>query len=102
MRSSGWDQNGGVIKVNSADGNTAQAQAECLKHCHDRAGATGCEVIWSRGNRGCYIHTRDIAYGNGRGNHMCWVFSKCKTGMIYTLDYGLHMICTNIYCFLRV
>ena len=76
--SNGADQNSGVIKVNSVDGNTQGAQAECLKHCHARKDATGCEVIWSQGNRGCYIHTQTIAKGNNVPRHFCWVFSKCS------------------------
>merc|ERR1712003_389092 len=34
---------------------------------------TGCELIWNQGNQGCYLHTREIARGNGVGNHYCWV-----------------------------
>ena len=43
--SNGTDQNSGVIKVNSLDGDAQGAQEECLKHCHARKDATGCEVI---------------------------------------------------------
>ena len=77
VKSNGGDQNSGVIKVNSVDGNTAQVQATCLSACHAHSGATGCEVIWNQGNRGCYIHTQSVARGNGVGNHACWIFSKC-------------------------
>ena len=78
VRSNNGDQNSGVIKLNNVDGNTAQAQATCLRLCKSYTHATGCEVIWHQGNRGCYVHTRDIARGNGVARHMCWVFSKCK------------------------
>ena len=57
---------------------TASAQRECLKHCQFFQFATGCEVIWNQGNRGCYAHTKEVARGNGHDNHFCWVFSKCK------------------------
>ena len=74
-------QNSGVIKVNSKNGNTELAQTECLKHCHARSDATGCEVIWDQSNRGCYIHTKTISKGNGKKKrHLCWVFSKCTLG----------------------
>merc|ERR1712072_349175 len=75
----GGDQDGGVIKVNSANGKSHHAQASCLRKCQARKGATGCEVIWHQGNRGCYIHTKPIARGNRVARHMCWVFSKCRT-----------------------
>ena len=76
--SSGADQNSGVKKLNSVDGNTIQAQQECLRLCSLVHGATGCEVIWDQGNRGCYAHTQDISHGNGVDRHFCWVFSKAK------------------------
>ena len=85
VQSNGADQNAGQIKVNSIDGNTQSAQAECLKHCHARKDATGCEVIWSNGNRGCYIHTQPIARGNNVAQHSCWVFSKCTGKTIKNL-----------------
>ena len=64
--------------MNNVDGNTEQAQATCLELCKKRVDATGCEVIWHQGNRGCYVHTKTVARGNGVGRHMCWVFSKCE------------------------
>ena len=64
--------------MNNVDGNTEQAQATCLDLCKKHSGATGCEVIWHQGNRGCYVHTKTVARGNGVGNHMCWIFSKCE------------------------
>ena len=77
----GRDQTRGVIKLNDVDGNTEQAQATCLDLCKIRADATGCEVIWWNGNRGCYVHTQPVAKGSGFRNHMCWIFSKCKPGI---------------------
>jgi hypothetical protein len=32
--------------------------------CQAYTAATGCEVVWDLGNRGCYIHTKEIAKGN--------------------------------------
>jgi len=78
VQPNGRDQNSGVIKVSSVNGNTKEAQKKCLAACRARKGATGCEVIWDQGNRGCYIHTKPVARGNKRPRHMCWVFSKCK------------------------
>ena len=80
----------GVIKVNNIDGNTQDAQEKCLSHCHARKGATGCEVIWDQGNRGCYVHTRTVAKGNNVQKHFCWVFSKCSRG---TRQEGKSIIC---------
>jgi len=77
VKANGADQNSGVIKINSAQGNSAAAQNECLKKCLAYKGATGCETIWDQSNRGCYIHTQPIAKGNNVGRHYCWVFSKC-------------------------
>lgn len=78
VTSSGGGQNSGVLKIDSVDGDTPAAQAECLAACHARADATGCEVIWNQYNRGCYIHTEPIDKGNHAANHYCWVFSKCS------------------------
>ena len=64
--------------MNNVDGNTQQAQAACLALCRQRPGATGCEVIWHKWNRGCYAHTQTVARGNGVARHMCWIFSKCS------------------------
>ena len=77
MLKNGRDQNSGVKKLNSLDGNTAKRQAACLKMCHAHKGATGCEEIWKQGNRGCYVHTKAVARGNGVAHHACWIFSKC-------------------------
>ena len=79
LKPNGLDQNRGVHKLNGINGNTKQAQESCLQMCKRYSGATGCEVIWNRWNRGCYVHTLSIARGNGRSHHTCWVFSKCRT-----------------------
>ena len=76
--SNGEDQNSGVVKINNVDGNTKEAQAICLAKCKQHEAATGCEVIWDQGNRGCYVHTQSIARGNAVERHQCWVFSKCS------------------------
>ena len=84
VKENGGDQNSGVIKLNELDGNTPQRKEECLELCHSNDQATGCEVIWDQGNRGCYVHTQEIARGNGRDRHDCWVFSKCTEGMKFS------------------
>ena len=76
VKEDGSDQNSGVNKLNDLDGNTPERQEECLDLCKAVSGATGCEVIWNRNNRGCYVHTEEIARGNGADNHECWVFSN--------------------------
>ena len=91
VTSSGRDQNSGVKKLNGwkvwndelniESGGTLKGQRECLKLCRSVQGATGCEVIWNVGSRGCYAHTQEVARGNGADNHVCWVFSKCD-GMV--------------------
>ena len=80
VKANGGDQNSGVKKLNALDGNTPERQQTCLDLCKGENGATGCEVIWDQGNRGCYVHTQEIARGNGVDRHECWVFSKCAEG----------------------
>ena len=63
-------QNAGVIKVNSVNGNSVDAQKICMAACLNHKGATGCEVIWDQSNRGCYIHTsKVIDHGNRVPHH---------------------------------
>ena len=55
----GGDQNNGVIKLDSVDGDTDEAKNACLQKClqYQSTSAetvTGCETIWDQGNRGCY------------------------------------------------
>ena len=78
----GKDQNDGVVKINNINGNTEQAQQNCLNECRKRKDATGCEIIWDQSNRGCYAMTKQITGGSGAKNHYCWVFSR---GKIYLL-----------------
>ena len=96
-----------MIKVNSVNGDSVDAQRICMAACLKHKGATGCEVIWDQGNRGCYIHTsKVIDHGNRVPHHKfvvmfdvmviepkrallhsnpylpiytgsCWIFSKC-------------------------
>jgi len=66
----------GVKKINSINGNTEEAQRECLQTCLDHEGATGCQVIWDQENRGCYIMTGIIDHGNGSDLHLCWLFNE--------------------------
>lgn len=44
--------------------------------CMNYWGATGCEVIWDQDNKGCYVHTEEVAFGNGVDNHLCLVFAE--------------------------
>ena len=95
MTSNGGDQNSGVFKLNSVDGKTQGMKSFCYEQCRNYPGATGCEVAWSQGNRGCYAHTNAVARGNGVNNYVCWVFSKCQGKTfyyklcIYVSNYGI-------------
>ena len=56
---------------------TAEEQARCLKLCREYPGATGCEF-----SRGCFVHTQDVAKGNGMTEFFCWIFAECKAGTL--------------------
>jgi len=74
VKGNGADQNHGVVKLNSYNGNTDAMEELCLHQCTDTSDAfTGCEIIWDQSNRGCYRHTREIDRGNGVARHYCWV-----------------------------
>merc|ERR1712113_352910 len=74
------DQNSGVIKLDSLNGNSKMRGMECYQKCKEYAMAadkkTGCELIWDQGNKGCYLHTAPVHHGNGVGRHACWVFDQ--------------------------
>lgn len=77
LSSHGIAQTLGVHKLNNLDGSTASAQAECLKACQLQPGATGCQVVWDGGDRGCYYHSAPISHGGLGSRQQCWIFSKC-------------------------
>jgi len=52
--------------------------------CSKVPGITACEGIKNQGNRGFYAHTRDVARGNGRRNHFCWLKKEGKSTMKVT------------------
>ena len=73
MRSDGGDQNSGVQKLDGDDyGPDHESIKTCLAKCKQVAGHTGCEVIWGQGNRGCYVHTQEVARGNDVPRHLCY------------------------------
>ena len=76
VKNNGQDQNSGVIKVNNKNAKSLQLKTECLKQCLAHPRSTGCEVIWYQSNKGCYIHTSDIARGNNAPRHNCWIFKS--------------------------
>ena len=78
------DRNSGVYQINGENANTREMQEQCLKLCRHHPGATGCEVIWDIGHRGCFAHTKKITRGSGSDHHFCWVFSKCEEGLFKT------------------
>lgn len=77
LDSTGRDQNSGVIKLWGGDfGPSQEKQMECVQKCIQASTArktTGCEAIWHQGNRGCYLHTKDVARANGVDRHSCWL-----------------------------
>merc|ERR1719446_1441504 len=68
------DQNAGVRTLDRGNGFSATRQNDCFNKCSKVKGATGCEIITSQHNHGCYVHTQDVFKGNGRNNHLCWIF----------------------------
>ena len=87
--SNGGDQNDGVVKLAGGDYWDAPGAPqynnekidECLEMCacyESEKGTpiTGCEMIWNQGNRGCYVHTKEITRGNNRGQHSCYIIEK--------------------------
>jgi len=76
---SGSDQNSGVIKLADGDyGPSEDKKMECVDLCNAASvpTVTGCEAIWDQSNRGCYVHTQEVARGNGVDRHSCWVLSS--------------------------
>jgi len=74
VKANGGDQNSGVKKVLTGNyGNTNESKQVCLEECSKHQEATGCEMIWDQGNRGCYVHTQEVARGNGAHRHFCYV-----------------------------
>lgn len=78
MTANGGDQNKGVVKLDALDGSDAARREECLRKCAAAPLWTGCEMIWQRGDKGCYVHTNPVSRGNGGGDYYCWIRSKCK------------------------
>jgi len=79
VKSSGADQNSGVVKFAGSD---YWSEAQCLQECNSLSGVgiTGCELIWNQYNRGCYYHTAEVSHGNGRNNHYCWTCEEQQYG----------------------
>ena len=88
IKQDGRDQNSRVKKLNSFDGKAIERQEQCVELCKRENEATGCEVIWGQGNRGCYVHKAEIARGNGGDRHYCWVFSRCKDEDVSNMQRG--------------
>ena len=79
VKADGRDQNAGVIRLDSKDGDTIERQEECLKLCASVSGVTGCELIFGQKWKGCFAHTQEVVSGNGAGWHYCWVLSNHET-----------------------
>ena len=56
LNNAGKDQNKGVIKLNSLNGDTDQHRDTCLKMCIDYPRATGCEIIWNAKNQVTHVN----------------------------------------------
>ena len=80
IKHDGGDQNSGVIKLDGGDytdfshdpGHKKKIR-DCLGRCGSWKGATGCEMIWKQGNKGCYVHTKEISRGNNVDRHSCYL-----------------------------
>jgi hypothetical protein len=77
VTASGGDQNSGVEKLASGDHETEAQKRACMMLCAQTEGFTGCEVIWGQYNKGCYVHTQEVAKGNGVDKHKCWTKNAC-------------------------
>jgi len=77
LDSAGHDQNTGVVKLFGGDfGPEESKQMSCVDKCIKASAirrVTGCEAIWHQGNRGCYIHTKDVASSSNHDRHSCWI-----------------------------
>lgn len=74
----GFNQNSGVIQLDSLGGNSEERHQECLEQCLAYPNATGCELIFFP-DQGCYVHTESVSRTNGASaDQSCWIFSKCK------------------------
>jgi len=82
VKLNGHDQNSGVYKLADGDfkdvlgaGRDDKMTQWCLDlcACYDDKPVTGCEMIWDQHNRGCYVHTQEIAKGNNRDRHSCYL-----------------------------
>merc|ERR1712232_1513540 len=74
VKANGGDQNSGVKKVLTGNyGKTNESKQLCLEECSKYPEATGCEMIWDQGNKGCYVHTQEVARGNGAKRHYCYL-----------------------------
>jgi len=66
---------GGAKKLDSLDeGDTPERREQCLAACRN-AGGTGCMLVWSRGNRGCYAHMYPVVGASGSDRYQCWSFN---------------------------
>jgi hypothetical protein len=83
VKQNGGDQNSGVILLDNLDyfdGDTPEEIDSALVEacldmcaCYNGNPVTGCEMIWDQSNRGCYVHTATIDYGNGVDRHSCYI-----------------------------
>lgn len=72
VKGNGETQDYGLVKLYSLDIDTTERESECLRICKAIPCATACETVYDHDNRGCWIHTKDVADGNGVKNHFCW------------------------------
>ena len=65
--SKGNDQNSGVRALSSTDD-----AEQCRVQCQKQKDAKGCEYHVTGS---CYVHTKEVASGNGNVGYTCWVFA---------------------------
>lgn len=92
LDSSGNDQNTGVVQIYGGDfGPDESLQMDCLDRCNKASAVrriTGCEAIWWQNNRGCYIHTKEIAFSRNNDRHSCWIATPVSSSATYQEQAG--------------
>merc|ERR1719203_508117 len=74
-------QDDGKVKLSKESaGPSIEKQNRCRElclnqgHLTDGSILTGCEAIWGQSsNNGCYMHTKQIARGDGTNKYPCWI-----------------------------
>merc|ERR1712173_1178 len=82
VTSNGGDQNSNVVR--SSDYWANLISSSCKNWCDHQSVITGCEFIWGQSNYGCYAHNSAVSYGNGVGQHYCWIAKRRNLEAAFT------------------